>query len=922
MVTLTFTTDDPIQTPTVVFTSNGAAVAGGVTYNNPANKRSWTAQYTTQNGDTEGGVVGYTIDFTNLAGTDGTDVNSGHATNVTFDKTAPNITAVGIASNNAAPGPTTHAKVGHVVTLTFTTNEAIQTPTVVFTSNGAAVAGGVTYNNPANKRSWTAQYTTQNGDTEGTVVGYTIDFNDLAGNNNGAVVTSGHATNVTFDKTAPNITAVGIASNNAAPGPTTHAKVGHVVTLTFTTNEANTDPQQSYLPPMVRLLPVASPTTTLLIKGVGLAQYTTQNGDTEGTVVGYTIDFNDLAGNNNGAVVTSGHATNVTFDKTAPNITAVGIASNNAAPGPTTHAKVGHVVTLTFTTNEEIRTPTVVFTSNGAAVAGGVTYNNPANKKSWTAQYTTQNGDTEGGVVGYTIDFNDLAGNNNGAVVTSGHATNVTFDKTAPTVGTVSIVSSQSPPTLAKVGDMITLTFVTNEKIQTPTVVFKSNGQTVAGANTPTSTGGNKRNWTTSYVTQPGDTHGNVTFTITFKDLASNDGITESTVDDASSVLFDKTFPWLIDVGISSNNPTSNSWATSPNTITLNFKASEPIFAPTVTFNAGGTPVNGANTPTNPSGNKLNWTTSYVADAGDAGGTSGPVTFSVAFSDLASNTGTADTTVDDASSVTFDMTPPILTFVGIASNNIPNTLVSPDGVVTVAFTVDEPISEQLLQVAFLSGSANINDASITYLNVSGDKKNWTAAYTADQLDTAGLVTFTIGFTSLAGIAGTDVTSVNNGSSVTFKKSAPTITSASIASDNGTSTRAIVDDDVTLTFTASEKIRTPVVTFRSGGQPVAGVVTYNDPADKRNWTAKYTAAGGDTDGNVTFTINFEDISGNPGIPVTSGSGSVTFDNTSPTPANVSISSDNAISSNFLGVGQPLVILLKSSLTLMKQFPNQQ
>ena len=518
VVTLTFTTNEAIQTPTVVFTSNGAAVAGGVTYNNPANKRSWTAQYTTQNGDTEG-TVGYTIDFTNLAGIDGTDVTSGHATNVTFDRTAPNITAVGIASNNAAPGPTTHAKVGHVVTLTFTTNEAIQTPTVVFTSNGAAVAGGVTYNNPANKRSWTAQYTTQNGDTEGTV-GYTIDFTNLAGID-GTDVTSGHATNVTFDKTAPNITAVGIASNNAAPGPTTHANVGHVVTLTFTTNEA-----------------IQTPTVVFTSNGAAVAggvtynnpankrswtaQYTTQNGDTEGTV-GYTIDFTDLAGNNNGAVVTSGHATNVTFDKTAPNITAVGIASNNAAPGPTTHAKVGHVVTLTFTTNEAIQTPTVVFTSNGAAVAGGVTYNNPANKRSWTAQYTTQNGDTEG-TVGYTIDFTDLAGNNNGAVVTSGHATNVTFDKTAPTVGTVSIVSSQSPPTLAKVGDMITLTFVTNEKIRRqPVVVFDVQfAACSAGANTPTSTGGDKKNWTTSYVTQPGDTHGNVTFSIAFKDLASN----------------------------------------------------------------------------------------------------------------------------------------------------------------------------------------------------------------------------------------------------------------------------------------------------------------------------------------------------------------------------------------------------------------
>ena len=158
-------------------------------------------------------------------------------------------------------------------------------------------------------------------------------------------------------------------------------------------------------------------------------------------------------------------------------------------------------------------------------------------------------------------------------------------------------------------------------------------------------------------------------------------------------------------MGISSNNPTSNSWATSPNTITLNFRASEPIFAPTVTFEAGNTPVNGANTPTNPSGDKLNWTTSYIADAGDAGGTSGLVTFSVAFSDLASNAGTADISVDDGSSVTFDMTPPLLTSVGIASDNATHpTLVSPDGVVTLTFTVDEPISDPLLQVVFETNS--------------------------------------------------------------------------------------------------------------------------------------------------------------------------------------------------------------------------
>ena len=373
-------------------------------------------------------------------------------------------------------------------------------------------------------------------------------------------------------------------------------------------------------------------------------------------------------------------------------------------------------------------------------------------------------------------------------------------------------------------------------------------------------------------------------------------------MDDGSSVLFDKTFPWLTNVGISSNNPTSNSSATSPNTITLNFRASEPIFAPTVTFKAGNTPVNGANTPTNPSGDKLNWTTSYIADAGDAGGTSGPVTFSVAFSDLASNAGTADTTVDDGSSVTFDMTPPLLTSVGIASDNATHpTLVSPDGVVTLTFTVDEPISDPLLQVVFETNSQPVvnrlgNIPAITYTNATGDKRNWTAKYTAHQDDTAGLVSFTIGFTSLAGIAGAAVSNVDDGSSVTFEKSAPTVTSASIASNNATNTRAVVNNIVTLNFVTNEQIQTPTVTFLSGGIAIPRANTPTNPSsDKRTWITTYTANAADTDGNVTFSIAFTDISGNPGAPATSASGSVLFDNTAPTPANVSIGSDNVVSS---------------------------
>jgi hypothetical protein len=63
-----------------------------------------------------------------------------------------------------------------------------------------------------------------------------------------------------------------------------------------------------------------------------------------------------------------------------------------------------------------------------------------------------------------------------------------------------------------------------------------------------------------------------------------------------------------------------------------------------------------------------------------------------------------------------------------------------------------------------------------------------------------------------------------------------------------------------------------------------------------WTATFTLESGDTDGTVTFTIDFVDSEGNAGPQVTStsNSSSVTFDTTPPTLTNVSIDSNNATS----------------------------
>ena len=106
--------------------------------------------------------------------------------------------------------------------------------------------------------------------------------------------------------------------------------------------------------------------------------------------------------------------------------------------------------------------------------------------------------------------------------------------------------------------------------------------------------------------------------------------------------------------------------------------------------------------------------------------------------------------------------------------------------------------------------------------------------------------------------------------------APTLSVVSIASSNASSTVAGVGDVVTLTMTANESIKTPVVTFKSGGAAVSdSSVTYTNTSGD-TWTAAYTVESGDTAGSVSYSIAFNDTRGNSGTAVTSGSGSVSMD----------------------------------------------
>ena len=109
---------------------------------------------------------------------------------------------------------------------------------------------------------------------------------------------------------------------------------------------------------------------------------------------------------------------------------------------------------------------------------------------------------------------------------------------------------------------------------------------------------------------------------------------------------------------------------------------------------------------------------------------------------------------------------------------------------------------------------------------------------------------------------------------------PTLSGVSLASSNATATEGFAGDVVTLTFTASETITTPDVTFKSGGADITDTsITYAN-ASGNIWTAAYTVSANDTAGAVSYSIGFNNSVGNAGTAVTSGTGSVTI---YPTPA---------------------------------------
>ncbi|WP_343530339.1 FG-GAP-like repeat-containing protein [Pedobacter sp.] len=195
--------------------------------------------------------------------------------------------------------------------------------------------------------------------------------------------------------------------------------------------------------------------------------------------------------------------------------------------------------------NANVNTATVDYTITfGSAITGLTTSNFSVTTSAGITGASVQSITGSGAI--YTVTINTGSGNGT-LVLNLSNATGLntsltntfpfvgetyTIDKTSPTLTTVSIVSSNIDATLAKIGDIATLTFVADEVI-TPTVTI--NGHSV----TPVNVSGNS--WSAAYTFLSSDTEGVVTYNITYDDLAGNSGTPVAT--GAGSVTFDRTVP-------------------------------------------------------------------------------------------------------------------------------------------------------------------------------------------------------------------------------------------------------------------------------------------------------------------------------------------------------------------------------------------
>ncbi len=358
------------------------------------------------------GVVEYQITCDTVStswrsvGTDDADL--------TIDNTAPEVSQVNVITNNES----FIAKNGDEIILEMFFSEMLgNVPTVEIGGFNAEVTI-----DESNQLKYYAKIIideSTNTYTEGVILDYII--NDVVdpANNEMQMIDYNGETGVKIDLTAPQILSVNLSIQDSTA---TVAKVGDTLLLEFTTSES--------ISPTFDVT-IAGKRVTAIVDPTDKTKYTATLTlvDTDmydqGQVQIEISNYQDWAGNlgplvnNNSENVTA----NLTIDTIRPELSLVSIVSSNAN---VLFAKNGDEIILTFIVSEEM-------TGNPLVTINGVEYEatTTANALTFEVRITVDETFTQG-IVQFTIDFSDLAGNTGIQVVSTTDDSSVTIDTVIP----------------------------------------------------------------------------------------------------------------------------------------------------------------------------------------------------------------------------------------------------------------------------------------------------------------------------------------------------------------------------------------------------------------------------------------------------------------------------------------------------------
>ena len=261
------------------------------------------------------------------------------------------------------------------------------------------------------------------------------------------------------------------------------------------------------------------------------------------------------------------------------------------------------------------------------------------------------------------------------------------------------------------------------------------------------------------------------------------------------------------------------------------------------------------------------WRLVYPVQSGD----NGTVDLDFSVKDLAGNV-SDNVTQDNASLITIDTQKPVLDNVSFVSSNTFNSSFAKAGDnLTLRFSTVS--GESILEPTIL-----INHQPVA-VNLSGGF--WEAVYPVTLSD-HGTADYLIAFSDFAGNAGDNVTGPSLAGQITLDNSEPYLTLVQMSSDNdNNSYLAKSGDNISLIFESSEILDNQTTSVSISGS-AASLISENGT----HWEFRRQMNSSDTEGQISFSVNFADQSGNYGIRQdnqTTDNRSVIFDRTRPTAA---------------------------------------